>query len=101
MAIHEVQVTQIEGGFTKKIDKDSERMIFDNLQKTQYSHPEKSTVRELASNGIDATRERDIARSILTGKSKVEDHFVQREGSEYSNSQFDPVYYNLKWLSDE
>jgi hypothetical protein len=101
MAIHEVQVTQIEGGFTKKIDKDSERMIFDNLQKTQYSHPEKSTVRELASNAIDATRERDIARSILTGKSKVEDHFVQREGSEYSNSQFDPIYYDLKWLSDE
>jgi hypothetical protein len=101
MAIHEVQVTQIEGGFTKKIDKDSERMIFDNLQKTQYSHPEKSTVRELASNGIDAIRERDIAKSILTGKSKIEDHFVQREGSEYSNSQFDPVYYDLKWLSDE
>lgn len=101
MAIHEVQTNRVEGGFVKQIDEGSMRMVLDNLQKTQYSHPEKSTIRELASNGIDAIRERDIARSILTGKSKMEDHFVVREGSEYKDSYFNPDYYDLRWLGSD
>lgn len=101
MAIHTQQVNQIEGGFAKEIDKGSERMVFDNLQRTQYSYPEKSTVRELTSNGIDSIRERDIAISIISGKSTIADHYVVLEGDEYKDSYFDHMYYDPQWLSDD
>jgi hypothetical protein len=101
MAIHTQQANQVEGGFQKTIDEGSMRMVLDNLQRTQYQYPYKSTVRELVSNSIDAIRERETALSILTGKTKVEDHFVVIEGSEYKDSKFDPSYYDQQWLSDD
>lgn len=101
MAIHNQQENQVEGGFSKEIDPGNLRMLLDTFQKDQYSYPEKSAIRELASNGIDAIREREVARSILTGKSKMEDHYVSIEGSEYKDSKFDTSYYNLNWLSTD
>lgn len=101
MAILAPQIDQIEGGFVKEIDEGSMRMIFENMQKTQYSYPYKSTVRELASNAIDAIREREIALSILAGKTRVEDHYVFLEGDEYKASKFDPNYYDPQWLSKD
>lgn len=101
MGIHIQQINQIEGGFLKSIDEGALRMVLDNMQKTQYSHPEKSTVRELASNCIDAIRERDLALAIITGKTTVEEHFVNLEGPEYKDSHFDHMYYDPQWLSDD
>lgn len=101
MAIHNQEVNQVEGGFAKHIDDGAMRMLLDNFQKDQYSYPEKSTIRELASNAIDATREREVAISILSGKTKMEDHYVHIEGTEYKDSKFDPSYYDLKWLSPD
>lgn len=101
MAIHEQQQTQIEGGFVKGIERGSMNMLLDMFQKLQYSYPEKSTIRELVSNSIDATKERDLAKAILLGQTRVEDHYVVREGSEYKDSQFDPTYYDHAWLSDD
>ena len=101
MGIHIQQANQVEGGFQKTIDEGSMRMVLDNLQRTQYQYPYKSTVRELVSNSIDAVRERETAISILTGKTKVEDHFVVIEGSEYKDSKFDPSYYDQAWLSND
>ena len=94
---------QIKGseGLAKKINKGAEKMVFDILQSTQYSTPIPSTVRELATNGADAQREKEMAIEILTGKAKVEDYYIERHGEQYSDSNFDISYYNLDHLDTE
>jgi hypothetical protein len=94
---------QIKGseGLAKKINKGAEKMVFDILQSTQYSTPIPSTVRELATNGADAQREKEMAIEILTGKAKVEDYYIERHGDQYSDSNFDISYYNLDHLDTE
>ena len=94
---------QIKGseGLAKKINKGAEKMVFDILQSTQYSTPIPSTVRELATNGADAQREKEMAIEILTGKAKQEDYYIERHGDQYSDSNFDISYYNLNHLDTE
>jgi len=94
---------QIKGseGLAKKINKGAEKMVFDILQSTQYSTPIPSTVRELATNGADAQREKEMAIEILTGKAKVEDYYIERYGDQYADSNFDISYYNLNHLDAE
>ena len=94
---------QIKGseGLAKKINKGAEKMVFDILQSTQYSTPIPSTIRELATNGADAQREKEIAIEILTGKAKAEDYYIERHGEQYSDSNFDISYYNLDHLDTE
>jgi Histidine kinase-, DNA gyrase B-, and HSP90-like ATPase len=100
MAIHNEQQTEIAGGFNKVIDRGAMSLMLDILQKFQYQYPIKSAVRELASNGVDSIRERDMALSILTGQSKIEDHYLNREGEVYQDSHFKPEYYDIQWLGD-
>jgi hypothetical protein len=76
-------------------------MVFDILQSTQYSTPIPSTVRELATNGADAQREKEMAIEILTGKAEVEDYYIERHGEQYSDSNFDISYYSLDHLDTE
>jgi len=94
---------QIKGseGLAKKINKGAEKMVFDILQSTQYSTPIPSTVRELATNGADAQREKEIAIEILSGKAKAEDYYIERHGEQYSDSNFDISYYDLDHLDTE
>ena len=94
---------QIKGseGLAKKINKGAEKMVFDILQSTQYSTPIPSTVRELATNGADAQREKEMAIEILTGKAKQEDYYIERHGDQYSDSNFDISYYDLKHLDTD
>jgi len=94
---------QIKGseGLAKKINKGAEKMVFDILQSTQYSTPIPSTVRELATNGADAQREKEIAIEILTGQAKAEDYYIERHGEQYSDSNFDISYYDLDHLDTE
>ena len=94
---------QIKGseGLAKKINKGAEKMVFDILQSTQYSTPIPSTVRELATNGADAQREKEMAIEILTSKAKVEDYYIERHGEQYSDSNFDISYYSLDHLDAE
>jgi len=94
---------QIKGseGLAKKINKGAEKMVFDILQSTQYSTPIPSTIRELATNGADAQREKEMAIEILTGKANVEDYYIERHGEQYSDSNFDISYYNLDHLDTE
>lgn len=99
MAILTQEISKIEGGFSKEIDKAATGLMFDILQQHQYSSPIKSTIREIVSNGLDSLTEKRIAREILTGQAKVEDYFVEREGDIYNDSKFDPSYYDLKYLS--
>lgn len=79
------------------------QMILDNLQVHQYQYPEKSTVRELVSNALDAVKEKQIAVAILTGKSKEEDFYLRREEAVYKDSNFNHDYYNIRYfdLSEE
>lgn len=101
MAIHQEQIVEMSGGFSKDIDAGAVDLMFDVLQKHQYQWPIKSTIREVVSNSLDSIREKNVAKSILTGMSKVEDHYINKEGAIYKDSQFNPEYYQLEFLSDD
>jgi hypothetical protein len=62
MAIHTEQQSTMQKGVAKQIDESGIMMVFDTLQKYQYSFPIKSTVRELLCNGIDSVMEKKMAR---------------------------------------
>jgi len=99
MAIHTEEKKDMQAGFMKTIDESGIMMMFDVLQRYQYSYPVKSTVRELLSNGIDSVVEKNMAISILTGKAKPSDYFVDLEGEIYRDSKYTPEYYDLNWLN--
>jgi hypothetical protein len=82
-------------GVAKRINRGAEKLVFDILQATQYSTPIPSTVRELVTNACDSQREKEIAIEILTGQKTVEDYYINREGEQYEDSNFDPDYYSL------
>jgi hypothetical protein len=82
-------------GVAKRINRGAEKLVFDILQATQYSTPIPSTVRELVTNACDSQREKEIAIEILTGQKTVEDYYINREGEQYEDSNFDPSYYSL------
>ena len=101
MAILKHETIESNSGFTKEIEESALTMIFDNLQKGQYHYPVKSTIREIACNGLDSIKERDAVREILEGKKTEEDYFIRRDEALYKDSNYDPTYYNLNWLSKE
>jgi hypothetical protein len=86
-------------GVAKRIDAGAQRMIYDVLQSTQYSTPIASAVRELSTNAWDAQREKEIATEILTGKKKASDYYIERDGEQYKDSNFDPTYYDITKLN--
>lgn len=100
--IIDVAPGQVDGkkGLTKTIDKASEKLALNILQVTMYSFPVESTIREAVSNSLDAVKEKNIAKEILSGKSKVEDYYIDRVGEEFEASKFNKDYYNLEYLSD-
>lgn len=99
MAIHQSNKIESTTGFAKEIDLGSQNMLMDIAQKDQYQFPEKSVIRELTANAVDSVKERDIAKLILSGKAKVEDYYIEQEGSEFKDSKFNPDYFDLKYLS--
>jgi hypothetical protein len=101
MAIHEEEVAVVSGGFKKKIEASAMSMIMDNLQKTQYQFPVESTIRELTSNAIDATKEKFDALRILSGEVTAAELYADRDGELYNDSKFKPEYFDPKWLSQE
>lgn len=100
MAIVNDAVEDIQG-FAKEIDQGALNQVLDNLQMHQYQYPQKSAIRELVSNGIDAVTEKRIALSILSGETKVSDHFIERHDALNGDSNFDPKYYDPEWLFTE
>ena len=102
MAIYQEQQSEFtDQVITKEIDAGAHEMIADLVQKYQYQYPEKSAVRELTSNAIDAVTEKKNAVAILTGAAKPEDFYVERSGPLFKDSKWDPSYYDLNYLSDE
>jgi hypothetical protein len=89
----------MDKGLAKRINKGAEKLVFDILQSTQYSTPIPSTVRELVTNACDAQREKEIAIEILTGVKQASDYYITRDGEQYSDSNFDPSYYDLAKLN--
>lgn len=95
-------------GFDKGIHASARTMMLDNLQGTMYQRPIDSAVRESVCNGVDSVREKQTAINILTGKAKVEDHYLSKadvkdkianvDDDIYQDSEFNPAYYDLKWL---
>lgn len=101
MALQVEEIIDMKEGLKKEFAPESIEMMMDLVQKFQYSSPVKSTVRELASNAVDAIKERDVAKEILSGKAKVSDYYVESTGELTKDSKFNPDYYDLKWLSDD
>jgi hypothetical protein len=101
--ISNIKATEGIGNSTRKkgIHKGSESIMFSVLQETQYMYPFKSSVREIVSNCLDSITERDNALKIINGEIKVEDIYIEKEGSEFSGSRFKPEYYDKKYLSDD
>lgn len=102
MAVIDDKYQVSEGGLSKGIDAESIPLALDILQRGLYSFPIQSTVRELTSNAYDAIKERDVAKKIITGEEKLEDHFdVTKTEGIFHSSGFDPNYFDLNWLSDD
>jgi hypothetical protein len=99
--IQEVEKKEAVGtvGMSRTINKAAEGMVMDIVQAQQYTKPVPSTVRELTANAVDSQSEKERALDILSGKAKVEDYFIKREGDLYSDSAWDPTYYDPKWLN--
>ena len=102
MSVINIELSKTKGtkGIEKTIDENALTLILDNLQISQYSHPEASTVRELASNGIDSQKEKEISIKILKGEAKIEDYYIKRDDVKYKDSNFDISYYDLKYLDE-
>lgn len=104
MAIQKIQSegTSTSSNAVKRgIAKSAEGLMMEIVQKTQYTTPVPSMVRELASNAIDSQNEKVRAIDIISGKSKVSDFFIDREGDQYEDSKWDPSYFNLDRLDRE
>ncbi len=102
MAIVDDKYVESTDGIKKTIDKGSMSMALDILQRGLYAHPIQSTVRELASNGYDAIKERDVAKSIILGESTIEEHFdVTKIDGIFHASGWDLTYFDLAWLSED
>jgi hypothetical protein len=103
MAIIDQKEIISSNGIKKEIDKNSTSLALDILQRGLYAFPIQSTVRELASNAYDAIKERDVAKSIISGETDIEDHFDVTKNTDgiYTDSGFDADYFDLQWLSDD
>ena len=72
-----IQKIQSEGTSTSStavkrgIAKSAEGLMMEIVQKTQYTTPVPSMIRELASNAVDSQNEKLRAIDIISGKSKV------------------------------
>lgn len=101
MAIHNQNHTEGSSGFEKKFEEGAESILLDLVQSQQYQFPVKSSIREITSNAIDSIREKQQFFLINSGKAKVEDFYIHREGPLYSDSNYNPNYYDERWLSKD
>jgi len=103
-------VSNNTSGFDKGIHASARTMMLDNLQALMYQKPIQSAVRECVSNAVDAVKEKITAKKIKSGEAKVSDFYLTREDVKdkiskdeddiYQDSEFNPDYYDLQWLSD-
>lgn len=101
MAIHNEGIEERSSGFDKGIEASAVNLILDNLQRFQYQFPIKSTVREIACNGIDSIADKNAALDILLNNAPVSKYYVEMPGDLYKDSGFDRDYYDPKWLGTD
>jgi hypothetical protein len=101
MAIHNQSTEEGTSGWAKTFEAGAESILLDLVQSQQYQFPIKSAIRELTSNAIDSIREKEQFFLINANKAKVEDFYIQRDGPLYADSNYNPDYYQEKWLSKE
>jgi len=99
MAILEEKKFEGTSGFKKKFEEGTEAILFDFIQGTQYQYPIPSAIRELVSNANDSIKEKKQFFLIDSGKKKVSDFYVEKEGDLFKDSKYQPEYYDKKWLS--
>lgn len=101
-------VSANRSGFEKGIQRSANTMILDNLQQYMYQKPIASAVRECVSNAVDSIKEKKMAIAILSGEAAVSDYYISKDSVAdrisskdddiYEDSEFNPDYYDLKWL---
>ncbi len=101
MAIVESVKEKGSAGIRKRIDPVAMMMLIDGQQSKQYKEPEKSAVREVFSNAVDAISEKKKALSILAGKAKPEDFYIHSDAEMSKDSNFFMGYYDEKYLDKE
>ena len=101
MSVLNQETTESNSGFKKEIDEAGISLLLDTVQIYIYQYPVKSSTRESVSNATDSITERNIARILLKDPSKIGEYYVEREGAIYKDSQFDPSYYNTRYLSTD
>jgi len=102
MSLLNVVHNEINTGWTKQIDQASFDMMLGVLQGYQYQFPIQSTVRELASNCLDANSEKTMARDILANKIPSSNYYENDNNDPLLvDSKFDESYYDLNWLSED
>ena len=103
MAIQEIEKKEAVGskGIEKNINEAAMGLVMDIVQSQQYQKPIPSTVRELAANAVDSQSEKQRAIEILEGRAKPEDFFIKRDGELYKDSNWDPSYFDVKYLDTE
>lgn len=97
MSIHEIVKTE-NVGLVKEIDENSIDLIFQSVQETIYSFPERSFIREIFSNGYDSVKEKLIAFKILKDGEPVENYYLNRKEAVVKDSNFIPSYYDFNFL---
>lgn len=99
MAVLEQKHTEGDSGFAKHLEAGAESLIFDFLQSTQYQFPVASAIRELVSNCRDSIAEKQMFFEIHSGRAKVTDYYVEKDGDLYKDSKYDASYYSEPHLS--
>lgn len=102
-------ISSNKNGYQKNIHSSARTMMLDNLQVSMYNKPIPSCVRECVSNAVDSVKEKGVAISILSGKTKVEDHYISKDSVKdkissedndiYADSEFNKEYYDPKYLN--
>jgi len=90
-----------EFGIKKEIDEGALDLVFQNIQGDMYAFPVKSFVRETISNALDAVVEKTQALDILRGAQTDKYYRQKNDGKLLKDSNFDPSYYNPKFLSED
>lgn len=101
MAIVESVKHQGSAGIRKRIDPVAMQMLIDGQQSKQYKEPEKSAVREVFSNAVDAISEKNKALKILSGEATPEDFYIHSDNEVSKDSNFFIGYYDEKYLDKE
>lgn len=101
MAEISVKVEEGTQGGLKKMDKDAEDLLMQNMQIDIYKYPIKSFIRETVSNCVDSIKEAEIARKIIVDGEPVSKYYSDSDDKLAKASKFNRGYYNFDHINAE